>query len=79
MKEDAKRALVDKETVLELIHVQNSTPVSKVEIRVEIALLQNIWAWLSTFRGDSVLQTVVLGRASCPLSGVERLSATQRF
>ena len=67
MKKDAKQALVDKETVLELI--QDSTSLSKVEIRVEIALLQKIWAWLSASRVDSVLQIIVLGRASCPLSG----------
>ena len=67
VKKDAKQALVNKETVLELI--QDSTSLSKVEIRVEIALLQKIWAWLSASRGDSVLQMIVLGRASCPLSG----------
>ena len=77
VKEDAERAFVDKETVLGLI--EDSTPLSKVEIPAEIALLQNIWAWLSAFRGDFVLQTIVLGRAACPLSGVERLSATRRF
>ena len=77
MKENAKRALVSKETALGLI--QDGMPLSKAEIWAEIALLQNIWAWLSTFRGGFVLQTIILGRASCPLSGVEKLSATRRF
>ena len=38
VKEDAKRASVDKETELEVI--QDCTPLSKVEIRAEIAQLQ---------------------------------------
>ena len=50
--QDAKRALVDKETELGL--VQDCTPLSKVEIQAEIAQLQKIWAWLSAFRGDFV-------------------------
>ena len=75
--EDAKRALVDKETELGL--VQDWTPPSKVELKAEIAQLQKFWAWLSAFRGDFVWRTVVRGRAFCPLSGVERLSATRRF
>ena len=40
-----------------------TTPPSKVEIQVERAQLQKIWAWLSAFRGDFVYRTVVRGRA----------------
>ena len=50
--EDANRALVDKETELGLM--QPGTPLLKVEIRAEIALLQKIWAWFSAFRRDFV-------------------------
>ena len=50
MNEDAKRVLVDKETELGLI--QDGMPLSKVEIQAEITLLQNMWVWLSAFRGD---------------------------
>ena len=64
----AKRTSIDKETGLELM--QDRTSLSKVGIRDDIIQLQKIWAWLSAFRGDFVWQTVILERASCPLSGV---------
>ena len=47
--EDAKRVLIDKETELE--GIQDCTPLAKVKIHADIAQLQQIWAWLSTFRG----------------------------
>ena len=73
--EDAKRALVDREKELGLI--QDCSPLSKLEIQVEIA--HKIWAWLSAFGGNFVQWTIVLGRACFLFSGVERLSITRRF
>ena len=64
---DAKRALVDKETDLEADY--DRTPLSKAEILANIAQLQK------SGRGCPLLEvTVVRGRASCPLSGVQRWS-----
>ena len=54
--EDAKRALVDKETELE--GIQDCTPLSKVEIRADIAQLQK------SGRGCPLLEVILYGGRS---------------
>ena len=58
LNKDVKQASVDKETELELI--QDCTPLLKA------AAIAQLWCLIG-------LQTVVLGRACCPLSRVEPL------
>ena len=59
--EDAKRALIDKETELE--GIQDCTPLSKVKIRADIAQLQK------SGRGCPLLEVILYGGRSF---GVER-------